>query len=161
MSIIHNVAHAHYHLDLLSVYNMVIYIIMWTTDYLTQFCWSTQYLEICVIQNYISCYDPFSVWCLLSSYLFKCTLHESNGVYANNKLIELEIGDSWYNYCLFQCMTSSNKSTITPNNYAINIIRTLTTQHQGCSFLYCHLNPKCEWLLGAEFLQNDSKIVNH
>ena len=80
---------------------------------------------------------------------------------CSNKLIEIDNGHYRYNYCLFQYMTSSNRSFVTPNNYAINIIRTSTTQHEECSFLYYHLNPKCEWLRSVTFQHNDSEIVNH
>ena len=58
-------------------------------------------------------------------------------------------------------MASSDKSIVTPNNYVINIIRTSTTQQEECSFLYCHLKPKCEWLPNVIFQHNDSEIVNH
>ena len=80
---------------------------------------------------------------------------------CTKKLIELENGDYQYNYCLFQYMASSDKSIVTPNNYVINIIRTSTTQQEECSFLYYHLNPKCEWLPNVIFQHNDSEIVNH
>ena len=80
---------------------------------------------------------------------------------CSNKLIEVETGDYRYNYCLLQYTTSSDKSIVTPNNYAINIIRTLKTLQEKCSFVYYHLNPKCEWLPVATFKHNDSEKVNH
>ena len=80
---------------------------------------------------------------------------------CGNKLIEIEVSDSWYNYCLFQYLPSDSKSFGTPNNYAINIIRTSTTQQKTCSFLYYHLNPKCEWLPNVTFQRYDSEITNH
>ena len=77
-----------------------------------------------------------------------------------NKLIKVD-SNSWYNYCLFQYMISSNKSNATPNNYAISIIGASTTQQEECSFLYYHLNPKCEWLPNVIFQHYDSDIVNY
>ena len=78
------------------------------------------------------------------------------------RLIEVEFGDSWYNnYCLFQYLTTNNKLTVPPNNYAINIFRTSTGQQGECSFLYYYLNPKCEWLPGGAFQHYDSEIINH
>ena len=85
---------------------------------------------------------------------------------CNNKLIEVAIEDNelWYNYCLFQYITSSKTTAVTrltQNNYAINIISASITQQEECSFLYYHLNPKCEWLPNAIFQHNDSEIINH
>ena len=81
---------------------------------------------------------------------------------CGNKLIGVAIknGDSWYNYCLFQYITFSKNATVTPNNYAINVISTSTTQEQ-CSFQYYHFNSKCEWLPNVTFQRYDSEIVNH
>ena len=56
-----------------------------------------------------------------------------------------------------------NKSTILPNNYAINVIDrdTLKTQNKKCSFMYYHFNPNCQFLPTAAFQSYDSETINH
>ena len=80
---------------------------------------------------------------------------------CNEKLIQVQSSNFNHDYCLFQFMISNNQSRITPNDYNINIIKTLTEQKKECSFIYYHINPSCQWLPTAAFQGHDSKIVNH
>ena len=79
---------------------------------------------------------------------------------CGNKLIEVDNINSKNNFCLFQYMTF-NSDTISPDNYAINVINTSTTQQKNCSYLYYHFNPKCQWLPTAAFQSYDSEKINH
>ena len=80
---------------------------------------------------------------------------------CSNKLIEvMKHSDFRNNYCLFQYMTSSNKSTVSPNNYAINVKGMSKTQNKTCSFLYYHFTPNCQWLPTAAFQSYDSETIN-
>ena len=77
---------------------------------------------------------------------------------CRNKLIQInKESDFRNNFCLFQYMTLSNKSTASPNNYAINVIHT----SQKCSFMYYHFTPNCQFLPNAAFHSYDSEAINH
>ena len=77
---------------------------------------------------------------------------------CSNKLIEVMKDNDFRNgFCLFQYMTSINKSTASPNNYAINVINTSKTQHNKCSFMYYHFTPNCQLLPTAAFQSYDSE----
>ena len=81
---------------------------------------------------------------------------------CSNKLIEvMKHGDFRNDFCLFQYMTSSNKSTVSPNNYAINVKGMSKTQNKTCSFLYYHFTPNCQWLPTAAFQSYNSETLNH
>ena len=80
---------------------------------------------------------------------------------VSNRLIELQGGYSRYNYCLFQYMKSSNKSTITPNSFTITVIKTLTVQQKECSYTYYQFKANYQWLSTAAFHGYDSETVNH
>ena len=81
---------------------------------------------------------------------------------CNNKLIEIMKDNDFRNdFCLFQYMTSSNKSMVSPNNYAINVINTLETSHKKCSFMYHHFIPNCQWLPSAAFQNYNTETINH
>ena len=80
---------------------------------------------------------------------------------CSNKLIEVEVGNFRYNFCLFQFMTSQNELVTSTKSYSIKIFNTSTTQQKECSFIYYHLNTHCQWLSTAAFQGYDSEIVNH
>ena len=170
MKIAHNVADAHRQLDLIFIQNMIVSIggpsilsyntakccnilkfvsslVIFTGTILFKFNTCSQVIFLNIQQPYIK------------------VLEYSNITFINNrcikKLLEVEVSDSWNNYCPFQYITSSYKSVITPNSYAINIIRTSPTKQKECSFLYYHLNPKCEWLPNVTFQYYDSEKANH
>ena len=76
------------------------------------------------------CYQIIS----LSEYAYIQVMEYTNMVFINNtcfnKLIEIsKESDFRNNLCLFQYMTFSNKSTASPNNYAINVIHTSKNVH--------------------------------
>ena len=167
-SIIQNEALAHHHSDLISVQNMVAYIYgplnISHNSARAYSIWKLVLSEIIfygmILFRYNVCYQVISLNVPYIKVMEYANITFIKNM-CNNKLIEVEISDSWYNYCPFQYMTSSNKSIVTPSNYAINIIGISTTQQEECSFLYHDLNPRCEWLPSAVFSQNDSEIINH
>ena len=170
MNIAHNGVKIIYETDLMSIHNMVVYIygpsillyntakhfsilkfmssvVTFTGKIIFKLNTCSQVIFLNMQQPYIKVVEYSNITFIDNS--------------CDNKLIEVEVSDSWYNYCIFQYITSSNKSVITPNNYAINIIKSLTTKQKECSFLYYHLNPKCEWLPNVTFQSYDSEIINH
>ena len=99
---------------------------------------------------------------LLLEYAYIKIMEYTNIVFIYNKcsdkLIEIrKKSDFSNNFCLFQYMTFSNKSTASPNNYAINVIHT----SKNCSFMYYHFNPNCQFLPNAAFQSYNSETVNH
>ena len=99
---------------------------------------------------------------LLLEYAYIKIMEYTNIVFIYNKcsdkLIEIrKESDFRNNFCLFQYMTFSNKSTASPNNYAINVIHT----SKKCSFMYYHFNPNCQFLPTAAFQSYNSETVNH
>ena len=81
---------------------------------------------------------------------------------CSNKLIEVVKDNDFRNdFCLFQYMTSSNKSIASPNNYAINVINTSKTQQKKCSFMYYHFTPNCQWLPSAAFQNYNTETIHH
>ena len=92
-------------------------------------------------------------------------IHKNNGIHkyhikCGNKLIEVDNINLKNNFCLFQYM-AFDSNTISPDNYAINVINILTTQQKNCSYLYYHFNPKCQWLPSAAFQSYDSEKIDH
>ena len=99
---------------------------------------------------------------LLLEYAYIKIMEYTNMVFiynkCRNKLIQInKESDFRNNFCLFQYMTLSNKSTASPNNYAINIIHT----SKKCSFMYYHFTPNCQFLPNAAFHSYDSEAINH
>ena len=99
---------------------------------------------------------------LLVEYAYIKIMEYTNIVFIYNKcsdkLIEIrKESDFRNNFCLFQYMTFSNKSTVSTNNYAINVIHT----SKKCSFMYYHFNPNCQFLPTAAFQSCNSETVNH
>ena len=99
---------------------------------------------------------------LLLEYAYIKIMEYTNIVFIYNKcsdkLIEIrKESDFRNNFCLFQYMTFSNKSTVSTNNYAINVIHT----SKKCSFMYYHFNPNCQFLPNAAFQSYNSETVNH
>ena len=99
---------------------------------------------------------------LLSEYTYIKIMEYTNMVFiynkCSNKLIEIsKESDFRNNFCLFQYMTFSNKSTDSTNNYAINVIHT----SKKCSLMYYHFTPNCQFLSTAAFQSYDSEIINH
>ena len=99
---------------------------------------------------------------LLVEYAYIKVMEYTNILFVNNKcsdkLIEIrKISDFKNNFCLFQYITFSNKSTASPNNYAINVIHT----SEKCSFMYYHFNPNCQFLPTAAFQSHDSETLNN
>ena len=81
---------------------------------------------------------------------------------CSNKLIEVMKDNDFINdFCLFQYITSSNKSTVSPNNYTINVIGMPKTKNKTCSFKYYFFTPSCQWLPTAAFQSYDSETINH
>ena len=168
-SITGNDAHIHYHSDLIFIYNMIVCIhgplIISHNTAKTNSIWKFVSSEVIfhgmILFKYNFCYQVIS----LNIVPYMKVMEYANITFISNtcynKLLQVDIGYSRYNYCPFQYMKSSNKLFITPNNYVINIIRTLTAQQEECSFLYYYLNPKCEWLPNVTFQHNDSEIINH
>ena len=104
------------------------------------------------------CYQIIS----LSEHAYIKIMEYTNMVFINNtcfnKLIEIsKESDLRNNFCLFQYMTFNNKSTASPNNYAINVIHT----SQKCSFMYYHFTPNCQFLPNAAFQSYNSETINH
>ena len=168
-SITGNDACTHHHSDLIFINNMIVcihgpLIISHNTakiNSIWKFVLSEVTFHGTILFKYNFCYQVIS----LKTTLYIKVMEYANITFVGNRckntIIGVEIGDSWYNYCLFQYIKSSNKSIVMPNNYAINIIKTLRTQNEGCSFLYYRLNPKCEWLPNVTFQHYDSEVVNH
>ena len=168
-SITGNDAHTRHISDLIFIYNMIVYIHgpliishnSAKADSIWKFVLSEVIFHGMILFEYNFCHQVISLniipYMKVMEYVNITFI--SNTCY--NEIIGVEIGDSWYNYCLFQYMKSSNKSIITPKNYAINIIGTSATRQEECSFLYYHFNPKCEWLPNVTFQHFDSEIVNH
>ena len=104
------------------------------------------------------CYQIIS----LSEYAYIKLMEYTNMVFiynkCRNKLIEIsKESDFRNNFCLFQYMTFSNKSTASINNYAINVIHT----SKKCSFMYHHFTPNCQFLPNAAFHSYNSETINH
>ena len=98
----------------------------------------------------------------LSEYAYIKIMEYTNMVFiynkCSNKLIEISKESDFRNsLCLFQYMTFSNKSTASPNNYAINVTHT----SKKCSLMYYHFTPNCQFLPNAAFQGNDSETINH
>ena len=168
-SITGNNAHTHYQSDLIFISNMIVcihgpLIISHNTakkNSIWKFVSSEVIFHGMILFKYNFCHQVIS----LNIVPYMKVMEYANITFISNmcynKLLQVDIGYSQYNYCPFQYMKSSNKLFITPNNYVINIIRTLTAQQEECSFLYYNLNPKCEWLPNLTFQDNDSEIINH
>ena len=80
------------------------------------------------------------------------------------KLIDYEINNDYnhpYPFCLFQFITTTNQTTITPKDFSIAFLYNFSAEESNnCTLDFIHFTSHCKWLNTSVFYGHNAGLIN-